>query len=39
MACTPFPAPPAGLFENASQGAWSTANDTKGGRTCTLWGA
>lgn len=34
MACTPFPAPNAGLFENASQGIWLNANETKGLRSC-----
>ena len=35
MACTPFAAPAVGLFENATQGNWSSATETKGGRTCT----
>lgn len=35
MACTAFTAPNAGLFENASQGAWLSATESKGGRTCT----
>jgi HYDIN/CFA65/VesB family protein/von Willebrand factor type A domain-containing protein len=35
VACTPFPAPNAGLFENATQGVWLNANETKGMRSCT----
>ena len=35
MACTPFGTPTVGLFENAAQGVWSSATETRGGRTCT----
>jgi hypothetical protein len=35
MACTPFLAPTAGLFENSTQGVWANFNESKGGRSCT----
>ncbi len=35
MACTPYAAPAVSLFESVTQGIWSTATETKGGRTCT----
>jgi hypothetical protein len=35
MACTPVGTPTVGLFENATQGVWSNATETKGGRTAT----
>lgn len=38
MPCTPFPAPAAGLFENATQGAWVSINEAKPGRTCAYSG-
>jgi hypothetical protein len=38
MACTPFPAPNAGLFENSTQGVWVNTNETKGTRSCTYSG-
>jgi hypothetical protein len=38
MACTPFPAPSVGLFENSTQGVWANFNESKGGRTCSYSG-
>lgn len=38
MACTAFPPPTAGLFENSSQGVWLNTNETKGGRVCSYSG-
>lgn len=35
MPCTPLPIPTVGLFENATQGVWSSVTETKGSRTCT----
>lgn len=35
MACTAFPSPNAGLFENSTQGVWLSLNETKGNRVCT----
>ena len=35
MSCTPLTPPTTGLFENASQGVWLNATESKGGRTCT----
>lgn len=39
MACSPLTTPTVGLFENSTQGVWSNATETKGGRTCTHSGA
>jgi hypothetical protein len=38
MACTPFPAPAVGLFENSTQGVWANFNESKGGRSCAYSG-
>jgi hypothetical protein len=35
MACTPLGTPTINLFENVTQGVWSNATESKGGRTCT----
>jgi hypothetical protein len=35
MACTPVGTPTVGLFVNATQGVWSSATETQGGRTVT----